>query len=510
MRKRWFYQVCQQRFYVIVLMLVQLYILAGLIASTSRWSSEVLGLMNLVSVMAALRIISMQEKTNYKLLWVFLFFLIPVFGGLMYLLVLWQSSGKKVNLRLSELKEKSRGLLAGQKNLLSEDCVQEAGYLPLMRYLQNVGYPLYEHLESCYYPSGEQWFERLCQELKQAKRYIFLEYFIIQEGTMWNTILDILKCKAAEGVEVWVLYDDIGSLITLPKRYGDTLRSCGIRCRVFNPFRPVFSTLQNNRDHRKITVIDGKTAFTGGINLADEYINLVDKYGHWKDSGILIKGPAVWQMVLLFLEMWNLAGEREEHPERFRPEQAGGTQIHGDGFVQPYGDCPVDGEHVGEHVYLHVITHAKSYVYINTPYLIVDDGMLSALSLAVKSGIDVRIITPHHWDKRIVHMTTRSYYRRLIAAGVRIYEYSSGFLHAKGIVSDDHVAVVGTTNLDYRSLYLHFECGVCLYENQTVLKVKEDFLDTLSRCQEIKEEDCKTGLIAEHFQEMLHLFAPLM
>lgn len=352
--------------------------------------------------------------------------------------------------------------------------------------------------------------EPFLAELKKAQKYIFIEYFIIEEGVLWNSILDILKEKAQQGVEVRIIYDDIGCFLTLPKNYGQQLRQYGIKCVTFNPFRPILSAMQNNRDHRKTASIDGKVAFTGGLNLADEYINRVKKYGYWKDSAIMVEGKAAWSLTLMFLEMWALCVKQTEDFEAFYPWKEASCPIAGEGFVQPYTDSPMDDENVCEHVYLQILNRAETYVYITTPYLIIDDSMVSALCLAAKSGVDVRIITPHVWDKALIHMTTRSYYRELIQGGVKIYEYSKGFIHSKMFISDDKTASIGTANLDFRSLYLHFECGVWMYGNHVVIEAKEDFLNTVSDCQQISEEMCRGNLVTRLLQNILRLFAPLM
>lgn len=349
--------------------------------------------------------------------------------------------------------------------------------------------------------------EALLPELERAEKYIFIETFILEEGIMWDSILEVLKRKAAQGVLVRVLYDDMGCFLTLPPDYAQKLAQYGIEAAVFNPFQPFLTVKQNNRDHRKITVIDGKVAFTGGINLADEYINAVEKYGHWRDSAIYLRGDAAWSFALIFLQMWQLVTKQREDIDQYRPATDFTTH---DGFVQPYADSPTDDDNVGEHVYLQIINNAKRYLYINTPYLIVDDSMISALCLAAKSGVDVRILTPHRWDKRIVHFTTRSYYRELLRSGVKIYEYTIGFNHAKTFVSDDAVATVGTTNLDFRSLYHHFECGTVLYGSRAVMEVKEDFLNTLPICHEITQQELRSNVFVRMAQDVLRLFAPLM
>lgn len=353
-------------------------------------------------------------------------------------------------------------------------------------------------------------YEVLLSELKKAQNYIFLEFFIVQEGVMWDSILAILKEKARQGVKVRLIYDDMGCFFLLPGDYPKQLAKYGIESALFNPFRPFLTAKQNNRDHRKIISIDGKTAFTGGINLADEYINVIEKHGHWKDSGIVINGKAAWSFTLMFLEMWEICTGCNETYASYYPGLDALCSTVSDGFVQPYADSPMDTENVGEHVYLQILNQAQDYVYINTPYLIVDDSMISALSLAAKRGVDVRIVTPHKWDKWMVHMTTRSYYYELIKAGVKIYEYTNGFIHSKTFVSDDRIGTVGTTNLDFRSLYLHFECGALLFDNAVVMEIKKDFLNTLKVCQSVTEKDCRSNVAVRLFQDILRLFAPLM
>ena len=346
--------------------------------------------------------------------------------------------------------------------------------------------------------------------MEKAEKYIFLEYFIINGGEMWRAIQEVLERKAKQGVDVRLIYDDLGCFLRVPEDFPKRMGAKGIKCVVFNPFRPALSSLQNNRDHRKILVVDGKVAITGGINLADEYINAVDRFGHWKDASLLVRGAAAWSFTLMFLRMWSLTRREQVDYESFYPWGEGGCTLPSEGLVQPYSDSPLDQENVGEHVYLQIINNAKSYLYINSPYLIIDDSMTSALCLAAKSGVDVRIVTPHRWDKWLVHMTTRSYYRELVQAGVKVYEYSKGFLHSKTFVSDDKVATVGTTNLDFRSLYLHFECGVWMYGTPSVMEIKRDYLETLESCQRITLEDCQNNPLVRLFQEVLRVFAPLM
>jgi cardiolipin synthase len=357
---------------------------------------------------------------------------------------------------------------------------------------------------------GEVKFERLVEVLKKAEKYIFLEYFSISDGSFWSAVLEILKEKAANGVDVRIIYDDVGCFLLLPRNYPGKLADMGIKCVIFNPFRPIITAKQNNRDHRKIAVVDGKFAITGGINLSDEYINACKKYGHWKDAAVLVEGEAAWSFTLMFLQMWNVCTKIKEDYLHFYPWETEECLIPDDGFVQPYADSPLDPERVGEHVYLQIIYNSKKYLYINTPYLIIDDSMMTALALAAKSGVDVRIITPHYPDKPYVHMITRSNYRELVSAGVKIYEYTDGFIHAKTFISDGKIATVGTTNLDYRSLYLSFECGVSMYESKAVTEIYEDFMNTLVKCHQILEQDCKSNRLMRLLQNVLRLLSPLL
>ena len=455
-------------------------------------------------------ILNHTENPTFQLAWASLVLLFPVVGGLMYLYCELQPGTALLFARITEIDRETVSMLKQEPEVLADLGRKDYRMAQLANYVQKNGYPTYQNTEVKYFPGGEAFFEELLVQLKNAKRFIFLEYFIIAEGLMWGEVLKLLKEKVEEGVEVRVLYDGTNELFNLSYQYPNYLCGMGIRCKVFSPVYPIFSTHYNNRDHRKIVVIDGKVAFTGGINLADEYINAIEKHGHWKDAAIMLKGKAAWSFTLIFLQTWEICTHTDEDYEIFYPWKEQECPVTAKGFVQPYADSPMDEENVGEHVYLHILNNAKKYVYINTPYLIVDDSMLSALRLAAKSGVDIRIITPHRWDKWWVHMTTRSYYRELIKSGVKIYEYTNGFIHSKTFVSDDRTATVGTTNLDFRSLYLHYECGALLYEAKAVMEVKEDFLQTLEICQQVTEKDCKTNIVVHLLQDILRLFAPLM
>lgn len=356
--------------------------------------------------------------------------------------------------------------------------------------------PTYNNTETTYFPLGDDMFPVMLSELNKAEKFIFMEYFIIEDGLMLNSILDILKEKASRGVDVRFMYDSLGSIAKAPVDIVRDLRKAGIRCFEFNTFRSILDNRYNNRDHRKICVIDGNVGFTGGVNLADEYINVKTVYGHWKDTAIMIKGDAVWSLTNMFLTLWDGINKCDEDFRKYLPDIDVKTD---NGYVIPYTDFPIDNETVGKSVYLNMINRANRYIYIMTPYLILDNTMATSLCDAAKSGIDVRLITPGIADKKLVNLLTKSYYDKLIEAGVKIYEYTPGFVHAKIFVSDDETAVVGTINLDYRSLAHHFENAIWMYKTDIVADIKKDFLDTQEKCERITLEKCMKRVLQNNF-----------
>ena len=464
-----------------------------------------------LSVFAVFWIVGRQSDPGYKIAWIVPILLFPIFGGLFYLMFGGNRLSRRTRRKMEIVDRQMRAVLgpdlqAEALEPLGEDAVAQARYLE-----RQARCPVYENTETEYYPLGELCFARMVEELRKAKRYIFVEYFIIEDGIMWDTILDILKDKVQEGVDVRVMYDDVGAIFTLPRDYDRELeRRTGIKCCAFNRLVPVLSLRLNNRDHRKILAIDGEVAFTGGINLADEYINEKVRFGHWKDSAILVRGDAAWSMTVMFLTMWNYVRETDGGCyDAFRPKER--KDYSGGGYVQPYTDNPLDLEAVGQTVYLNMICRAKRYVYCTTPYLIVDDNMNTALCMAAKSGVDVRIVTPHIPDKKVVFELTRAHYQPLLEAGVRIYEYTPGFVHAKNFAVDDLYGTVGTINLDYRSLFLHFENGVWLCGAPSIRDIKADFLETLELCQEITLEQARAlPWWRKALRAVLRVFAPLM
>lgn len=462
----------------------------------------------IISILIVLHIIRNSQHISFDMFWLLMIIIFPASGTVAYLFLGVTTYSSKTFRKISdEIKNASKYYVQDEKTL--KDAVDKSDiYNGQIRYLSgNAGFPVYSGCEADYYSSGEDGYKVMLEELEKAEKYVFLEYFIIEKGKMWDGMLDILARKAKEGVDVRVMYDDFGSYKTLPPRYRKKLTSLGIKCISFNRLNPAINGIMNHRDHRKILVIDGKVAFSGGINIADEYINAKKRYGYWKDNCIRVKGSAVWSYTVMFLTNWNAMNKEDSDYGVFKsiPES-----FEADGFVSPYCDSPLDGEIVGQNVYINILSQANDYVYIMTPYLIIDSELINSLILSVKRGVDVRLIVPGIPDKKIVYEATRSYYRALIKGGVKIYEYMPGFIHSKVFVSDDIAATVGSINLDYRSLYLHFENAVYLYGCRAVLDVKQDVEDTLEHCHRVELTDCREGFLRGLFRSVLKLLAPMM
>lgn len=463
----------------------------------------------LVGLIVALIVVNRPGNPASKITWIILIMLAPVFAIPFYLFVDMEWGHRLVRARLAEIEEQTRPLLHPQPNAQHSLLNASPGTASLANYLQRTGnFPTYQNSGAAFYPLGEEAFDAILEELEKAEKFIFLEYFIIDEGYMWGRILKVLEQKAASGVEIRVLYDGTCALYKLPYQYPKQLEKLGIQCQMYAPLRPLVSTHYNNRDHRKILVVDGRCAFTGGINLADEYINRTHPHGHWKDVSIRITGEAVRSFTFMFLQMWNVESRGLED---FTPYLNASVPVDALGWVLPYGDSPFDGENIAEMVYMDILNRAQKYVHIMTPYLIIDHEMATALTFAAKRGVDVKLITPGWPDKKTVFALTRSYYKELISGGVQIYEYSPGFVHAKTFVSDDTTAVTGSINLDYRSLYLHFECAALLYDTPAVADIEADFQKTLGECRQITVEDCRKDKLWRRMTgSILKPLAPLM
>ncbi len=494
-------------------MLLQLAILVGGLIAFMDSFYIFYSLSIALSFGVVLWILNDTSNPAYKIAWLIPILVFPVFGGILYLFFGRIRLSGEMKRRIRESERRVRPLVTqGAENLkalesLNIDAAVQSRYLSV-----NARSPVWNGTATEYLPSGESAFRSITEALEKAGHFIFLEFFIIGEGRMWETILAILVEKARRGIDVRVMYDDFGCLGRLPPNYDRHLEALGIRCAVFNLLRPFLSASYNHRDHRKILVIDGRVGFTGGINLADEYINEYRRFGHWKDNAIRLEGDAVQSFTLMFLNLWSHARRKKDDNQLhdvFPVDES--PRVEPDGFVQPYEDSPLDAELVGENVYLNLIGKARRYLYITTPYLIVDNEMQMALVLAAKNGLDVRIITPHIPDKWYVHAVTRANYRALVAGGVRIFEYTPGFIHSKTFLADDLFGTVGTINLDFRSLYLHFECGVWLCGCRSLIAMRDDFLATLGECHEVTIADLDAERIYRKAAGwLLKVFSPLL
>lgn len=495
---------------VVVVLFIQVRWILGLLLSLSHASTGLNLLLNLAALFAALLLYGQQENSAFKLSWMALILAFPILGLVLYLLFGHRNVTKRMRRRFESLDQRLLPALSQDKGVMERLEAREFSLANQCHYIHAYsGYPVYQNTDVVFFPHAEEGFEAQLAALAGAERFIFLEYHAIEEAGSFSRLREILAQKAAQGVEVRILYDDVGSVGFIDPGFVRRMEALGIRCRVFNQLRPVLSLFLNNRDHRKLTVIDGRVGFTGGYNLADEYFNITQPYGHWKDTGIQLTGEAVASLTVMFLEMWNAIRETDQDVSPYLSPS--GYHAREEGFIQLYADSPLDDEPMGENVYLNLIKGAMHSLYVATPYLIISDEMARELTLAAQRGVDVRILTPGIPDKKLIYRVTRSYYAGLAARGVRIYEYTPGFLHEKQVLCDGEAATVGTVNFDYRSLYHHFENGALLYGYQAVSAIREDFEDTIARSREVTERYRAQDGIALHLvQCVLRLFAPLL
>ena len=455
-----------------------------------------------LSIVIVLAIIKESQRLSSDLVWILIIMLFPIIGTLLF--IIFQKN--KYESRL--LKNINKNIKEGKKYLVQDEKIK-AELDGQLKYISDfTGFPVSKNNEVKYYPLGDDVYPVMLEELKKAEKFIFMEYFIINKGKMWQGILDILVEKAKQGIDVRVLYDDMGSISMLPSNFSESLEKQGIKCIQFNKLSPFAGTIMNNRDHRKMMIIDGHTVFSGGINISDEYINEKSRFGHWKDNGIMIKGEAVWNFTVMFLEMWNAFREDDKDYSKYKYDFK--EPYKENGYMVPYGDSPLDDVVTSEDVYLNIINQSKKYLYIYTPYLIIDTDMINSLILATRRGVDVRLVVPGIPDKKIVYTLTSSYFNTLVKGGVKIYTYTPGFVHSKVFVADDEIATVGTVNLDYRSLYLHFECGVYMKDTDVIDDVRKDIEEAISKSQKVELKETETGWIKGLWHAVLRLFAPMM
>lgn len=511
--KRIFKLLTNRLFIIGVMILLQMAWIVLFLANFSVRYKFVSVVLNIIAVLLAFFVITRWSNPSFKLSWVFFIMMVPIVGVPVYLIFGRPGLTRGTRRRMDAINAKIEPYLTENKQITEFLRAEHPHAAMQSDYIWHAAHaPICDHTDSCYYKCGEDLFAAMLADIRRAERYIFLEYFILDTGEMYDTLVEELAKKAAEGVDVRLIYDDVGCVNKMPAHFYRQLQKWGIKCAAFNPARPVLAIIMNHRDHRKILVVDGKVSYTGGVNIADEYINKIDRFGYWKDTGLRLEGAGAWSFTVMFLEMWDYIVGSVSDCEKFFPDPAFCAEIPTQGYVQPYDDTPLDNENVGENVYLNMISRATRYVYIFTPYLILDQEMTVALCNAAKSGVDVRIVTPGIPDKKMVFLLTRSHYAILLENGVRIYEYTPGFLHAKCFVCDDEYATVGSINLDYRSLYLHFECGVFLYQTPAVAQVYADMLETFAVSREILIEECQRRhpFSMRMLYAFLRLTAPLL
>ena len=492
---------------VVITIIAELVLLVGAYLWAFSYFKWLVLVQFVFTIIMILYLFNCSMDASAKLTWLFLIMLAPVPASIFLWFTQKNFGHRMVKERTAELIEATKDMLQQDKDTLYAPELIESGTDDLCRYVNRSGcFPIYKNTSTTFFPSGEAKFEAMLEELKKAEKFIFLEYFIITEGFMWGSILKILADKAAQGVDVRVMYDGMCEISTLTADYPKRLAKLGIKCKPFSAIHPFLSSHYNYRDHRKILVIDGKVAFNGGVNLADEYINKEERFGHWKDTAVMVKGQAVESFTLMFLQMWNLT-EQDVKWDECKVE----ASAESDGYVMPYCDCPLDGERVGESVYMDILYRAKHYVHIMTPYLILDNELETALKYAAQRGVDVKIILPGIPDKKIAYSLAKSHYSQLVKYGVKIYEYDPGFVHAKIFVSDNEKAVVGTINLDYRSLYHHFEFATYMYKTSCVSEIEADYQETLKKCSAVTNESIKNEKIFyKVFGAIVKILAPLM
>ena len=495
---------------IALLLLVEMAMMLVVVFRAAEAWPPIWGGTAVLSFVMAIYLLNVRMDPTAKVTWLLVILIFPVLGAALFLYTRSDIGHRVLKRRVLAVTEADRTRMPATYPAEQAFLREDARAAALLTYLRKSGcFPVFEQTEVTYFPSGEEKFAALLAALEQAKRFIFLEYFIIAEGEMWGQILDILTRKAAEGVDVRVIYDGTCAFSSLSFDYQKRLEKMGIRCKIYAPITPFVSTYYNYRDHRKILVVDGEVAFNGGVNLADEYINAVPRFGHWKDTALMLRGDAVVSFTMMFLQMWELDEKNPPHHDLLTlptslPQKPGG-------FVIPYGDCPLDDYKTGERVYMDILNRAERYVHIMTPYLILDGEMENALQYAAERGVEVSLILPGIPDKKMPYALAKTYYNSLLEAGVQIYEYTPGFVHAKVFVADDREAVVGTINLDYRSFYHHFECATYLYRVPCIQEIEADFAETRAKCRRVTDKTWKQEpLLRRLCGALMKALAPLL
>ena len=486
---------------------IQIVLFLFLFGATSTLSDYAQIIFEIIKFVSVIYIIYKDQNAAYKIVWIILLMFMPIAGFVAYLLWGNNKSPKHIKEEIRKDKHKVKKILPQYEEIISNiknlDRKKEVKYL-----IKGSGYPIYNNSKIEYLKIGEEYYEKLKKDLKEAKNYILIEYFIISDGKMWKEIYEILKEKRNQNVKIYITYDALGSLFKKPKKIKQQLESIGIEYLAFNPLTPLIRSYINYRDHRKIVVIDGKVGYTGGINIGDEYINLTHRLGHWKDCGIRIEGEGIKSLISIFFSLWNI-NKKNVNYEKYINEIE--TKEKQQGYIIPFSDNPHNKINPMQNSYINIINNAQKYVYIMTPYLILDSETEQALINTALSGVNIKIITPYIPDKKFVNACTKSFYGKLLEAGIEIYEYKPGFIHSKVIISDDEVALVGTANFDFRSFYLNYECGIWMYNTKEELKIKQDYEETLNECEQIKLKVWKNRkLDIRIIEALLRLISPLL
>ena len=512
-------------------MLLQIALFTGalilLYSGNSYFATLLLFATNLAGFAMILHILNRNDRPSDKLNWIIVILVLPVFGVPMFFLYGDGRPTKKMNRKILAQRQKNFALLPpppSVRNPHAAESIERGESDGISKYLADFASspPSFDG-EATYFSSGRQTFDAIMAAVRSAKKFILAEYFIISPGNTWSTFLQALVEKAQEGVAVRLIFDNAGCLKSLPPKYDKYVESLhpNIKCLTFNPISPVFTVRINNRDHRKQIIVDGETAFTGGINLADEYVGDIIRFGDWKDSGLQLKGSAVNTFIMMFFNVWNAFRADKDDISAFYNHSIADSQTTGilqkasaapayaAPFMQPYDDSPLDKENVSATVYLDIINRARRYLWIYTPYLVPDDRMRTAFCSAAKRGVDVRIVVPGIPDKKLTYRLTKANFPPLFKAGVKLYIYTPGFIHAKSMLSDDRFAVVGTINLDYRSLYLNFENAVYFSDSKVADELKNDCLTTFPKCREVNEKDLKKGWLGTLADSLLRVFETL-
>lgn len=494
----------------VLMLLLEAALLVVMFQALERFLPLIYGGTTLFVVIMVIYLLNTDIDPTAKITWLVFIMLFHVLGAMLFWFTQSEVGHRALKFRIEELIRMSKDTLGQDQAAYDSLQKENPGAASLINYINRNGcHPVYDDTQVTYFPNGQSKWEELLRQLEKAEKYVFLEYFIIDEGLMWGKVLELLARKAKEGVDVRVLYDGTNEFTTLPHSYQKQLRDLGIQCKVFSPVAPIVSTHYNYRDHRKIFIIDGKVAFNGGINLADEYIGRVKRFGEWKDTAVMLTGNAVRSFTLMFLQMWCFDDKHAEFQSFLEPVRPWTESA--EGFVAPFGDCPLDADKVGERVYMDILNRAQKYVHIMTPYLILDSETETALKFAAERGVEVSLILPGIPDKKIPYALAKTHYASLLASGVKIYEYEPGFVHAKVFVSDDREAVVGTINLDYRSLYHHFECATWMYGVDCVAQIEKDFQDTCKDCRQVTAKTIWKGYRWwKPIGNMMKVLAPLL